>query len=112
MTSKECWTKAAARSLANSVAETPADWAGTLDDRIEIFESIIRAFSPFKEGVVYMQLPQCKRCHWWRPDGTGKTGDCVLSDNHPAPKARIESDDFAGLETDADFGCIQWKAKE
>lgn len=58
----------------------------------------------------YMRVPRCDRCRHWSPDGTGDRGDCDLA-VLGVSNFEVYSDDRAGLETSADFGCVQWEAK-
>lgn len=72
--------------------------------------------------VVREDNPRCETCRWWvRQDprldrGGPPRGQCLLAgrsiDEKPDhPESKAISQEFGALETQADFGCIQWEAK-
>ena len=61
-----------------------------------------------KENVAYMPVPRCETCSEWRKHELEDIGTCALAANPPErhyPRA------LGDLETRADFGCVDWKAK-
>lgn len=83
--------------------EAADDIAGKDLNCFAIVEVIAR-HSPFKDGVAYMPVPRCDTCAHWRPDRSLMTGDCHLINDNCGGNSI--------LETDADFGCVQWQEKK
>ena len=78
----------------------------------------------FQPGVVYMPVPRCDSCAWWAGNGRlpqlSVTCELTRWDEvdglaHPESIAKALADGHepgsAGLETYADLGCVQWKAR-
>lgn len=66
----------------------------------------------FRVGVIYMPVPRCDTCKYWDFAPGETVGDCYRPDS-PASKYRLASRGDGvcmPLETDADFGCVQWGA--
>jgi hypothetical protein len=66
-------------------------------------EASVAAFeAQFKPGVVYMPVPRCDACGHWDDVGfVPVTGNCVW----------LSKDNGCPVDTDAAFGCVQWKQK-
>lgn len=64
---------------------------------------------------------RCGTCRWWTPAGNEPAvwGTCELANNgrqepiHPESLARADGNDgvWSWLDTQRDFGCVQWEAK-
>lgn len=112
MTVVQEWMFRAAQDIVESLRINP--------DSIPIIHNFIRARSPFKQDTVYMEVPRCENCvHWMKkPDlQLGLCGKTIYDDiegwvEHSKSRATavVNEDDLssASLETDADFGCVQF----
>lgn len=64
------------------------------------------------------KYPMCCTCRWWKPDRDtpDKKGRCLLYGHHvdgfPELKINVPGDDSTVLETDSDFGCVQWEVEK
>ena len=59
-------------------------------------------------GVVYMPVPRCDQCRFWRLDAGDDYGVCLLS----GYGSQVHGPDYDGcIKTLPDFGCVQFKAK-
>lgn len=78
---------------------------------VGVIQRIIISCSPFKEDVVYMPVPRCDSCKHWDKSGHDEEGDgsCLLMFEHGTTK--IWPDYRDGINTKADFGCVQWEKR-
>lgn len=72
---------------------------------VEQIKAIIALNCPFEEGVAYMPVPRCETCaHWSEFRNVDGEGECK----------KMQMPTSGGvyyLQTTADFGCVQWKAR-
>ena len=74
----------------------------------------------FEPDVAYMPVPRCDKCKWWercvrtpRWAHTEESTSPYTFGNCGCPESKVEgSDDGCSIVTDADFGCVQWKAND
>lgn len=70
-----------------------------------------------------MSEQRCQTCRWWDRSISPEpqNAKCLLTivesgdtPNHPESKALAYDAEsyYAALHTDADFGCVQWQAKD
>ena len=70
---------------------------------------IIVKHSPYKQDTAYMPVPRCDVCMHWDKDVIEPTeGSCLLMFE---ADAKVWPDYRDGINTKADFGCVQWKEK-
>ena len=115
------WTKNAARKVFD---EFKAYWYS--EKILDTIASVIQSECPFKPEVLYMEVPHCKSCRHWTKNEKLELGTCNLTSYDEESgwiggiqsKARAVAVDteeelsIAILETNPDFGCVQWQSKE
>jgi hypothetical protein len=68
------------------------------------------AFVKKLEGVAFMPVPRCDGCKHWDKDVSDKDrGQCMKVYGHDDTK--MWPDLYDGVNTTADFGCVQWESK-
>ena len=70
---------------------------------------IIGKHCPMLPDVAYMPVPRCDSCGHWELDPAymDPVGRCLNKES----KIGSDCNDYT-IMTDADFGCVQWKAQE
>jgi hypothetical protein len=72
-------------------------------------QGVGREIARFEQGVAFMQVPRCDSCRYWKKRNE-TTGSC-LKQFEPDAKLDVAESGGGDLQTEADFGCVQWSAK-
>ena len=99
------WALIAAREIVEMVP--PADALPTY--KAIFVYNIIRTHCPFEPDVAYMPVPRCDSCAHWIPVKHLEHTWSACEELSTGRVASTEGDDV--IQTRADFGCVQWKAK-
>ena len=55
-------------------------------------------------------MPRCDMCKWWAQRGTLDEGSCNIHLTSSS-RAKMWADMYDGINTKADFGCVQWEKR-
>ena len=66
---------------------------------------IIREHCPVKPDMAYMPVPRCETCKHWKHRGIRNYCE------NPTLWLRASLTFVPPIETEGDFGCVQWEAK-
>lgn len=83
-------------------------WVGTVYTQIVGPLTVEQA--AFVSAVIVQNIPRCESCKHWDKDVSEKDrGRCTMV--YGSDDTKMWPDLYDGINTTADFGCVQWEAK-